>query len=69
VDISREEAMMVKWSGSKDRYDLPNDPGLITRAYWWAEDAWRRLDAWDRHNVKLMVLGLALAGFLFLWRS
>jgi len=61
LGLSREETMMVKWSGSKDRYDLPNDPGLITRAYWWVEDAWRRLDSVDRHSILIMFLALALA--------
>jgi len=54
----RRRRRMVKWSGG---YDPPNDPDLITRARWWLEDAWRRLDSVDKHSILIMFLALALA--------
>lgn len=43
---------MTQWAGS----ETPSPIG----------DWWEGLDAWDRYNIKLMVLGLALAGFVAL---
>lgn len=51
---------MVKWSGS-DRYDLPNDPGPLTRLWWFLEDWWRGLDSVDKTLLGLAAFAVAMA--------
>lgn len=51
---------MIKWSKPKDRYDLPNDPGPLTRAWWFIEDWWRELGWDERALFGLAALALVL---------
>lgn len=61
-----EEAM--KWTGHKDRYDVPGDPGPLTTLWWALEDWWRFLDGMDRATVGLVGLGIAL-WIIALWAA
>ena len=46
----------MKW-GSKNRYELPGDPGFLTRLWWAIEDY---LSLSDKATIGLMLFALAL---------
>lgn len=51
----------MKWA-PKDRYELPGDPGFITRLWWAIEDWWRTL-WWDLHcldRIDYIMCGLGV---------
>jgi hypothetical protein len=50
----------MKWSGPKQRYEMPRDPGPLTKLFWALQDWWRFLDGVDRATVGLMGLAIAL---------
>ena len=47
----------MKWSGSKNRYDVPGDPGFLTRLWWAIEDY---VSLSDKGTIALLLLALAL---------
>ena len=47
----------MKWSGPKNRYELPGDPGIITRLYWAIEDY---VSLSDRATLALVIFALVL---------
>lgn len=53
----------MKWSGSKNRYRLPCDPGpmyrAMLRAWYWIEDCWRELP--DEDKILIVFVGLLIA--------
>lgn len=51
---------MTKWGGSKDRYDLPNDPGPFTVLWWHIEDLWRGVNREDKMLLGLVAWGVVL---------
>ena len=50
----------MKSSGAKNRYELPGDPGLITRLYWAIEDFLLVPRMSDRRTFALVIFALVL---------
>ena len=47
----------MKWSGPKNRYEVPGDPGFLTRLWWAIEDY---VSLSDKGTIALLVFALAL---------